>query len=297
MLTCEFPHYKAPFFQFNPAQSAVVPFLCEDCNLVVSFPTASGKTILAECCFGFHLAGEGRVAYVAPFRSLAREKFEAWSEDGQLNQHGVALCAGDSPLDAHTLAASRLVVFTLESFDSKLRRGPLRGWFEELVCVCFDEAQIVGTERGPTMEVALMSVSEMAPNARFVLLSGTMGNAKKLASWVKSLNAKPTKCCVSSWRQNPLEVFVHGTEDFSEQIDKVLELCSAGGKTVVFVHSKATGRKIAKRLIAAGRMTAFHNASLSAKKKRDIERRFSEPFSGLNVLVSTSTLGAGVNIG
>jgi replicative superfamily II helicase len=40
----------------------------------------------------------------------------------------------------------------------------------------------------------------------------------------------------------------------------------------------------------------FHNASLSAAKRRKIEEVFGDANSGLNVLVSTSTLGAGVNL-
>ena len=66
---------------------------------------------------------------------------------------------------------------------------------------------------------------------------------------------------------------------------------------MVFVHSTITGAAIAKRLKSEGVRAAFHNASLAPAKRKKIEETFNSPDSGLNILVSTSTLSAGVNIG
>jgi len=55
MKTAVFPYYTPPFAEYNVAQQAVLPFLAKDMNLVVSFATAVGKSVIAECCFGFHL--------------------------------------------------------------------------------------------------------------------------------------------------------------------------------------------------------------------------------------------------
>ena len=66
---------------------------------------------------------------------------------------------------------------------------------------------------------------------------------------------------------------------------------------IVFVHSKITGADIVKKLRSRGIRSAFHNASLSAGKRKKIEEAFNDMESGLNTLVSTSTLGSGVNIG
>ena len=67
-------------------------------------------------------------------------------------------------------------------------------------------------------------------------------------------------------------------------------------KTIVFVHSKHTGREIMKRLRRLKIKSAFHNASVSGPVRRKIEEAFNKRMSGLNVLISTSTLGAGVNL-
>ena len=47
MRTADFPYYQPPFPEYNVAQSAAVPLLDKDNNLVIAFPTAAGKTVLA----------------------------------------------------------------------------------------------------------------------------------------------------------------------------------------------------------------------------------------------------------
>ena len=128
-----------------------------------------------------------------------------------------------------------------------------------------------------------------------------MSNARQIAGWVKSLNSKPTKCVQSEWMPSKLDMRFHSANGkYDSLIKKAASLAldeKSSGKTVVFVHSKITGKKIARRIVAAGQPCAFHNASLSPAKRKDVEKRFGDPISGLNILVSTSTLGTGVNIG
>ena len=90
----------------------------------------------------------------------------------------------------------------------------------------------------------------------------------------------------------------YGRED--KKVNMVLELIKdyQDEKLVVFVHSKVTGNKIIKSIVSSKLpiKCAFHNSSLSKNKRKEIEQKFKDPNSGLNVLVSTSTLSAGVNL-
>lgn len=299
MRTTEYPWYLPSFSEYNAAQSAAVPFLDQDMNLVVSFATAAGKTVLAECCFGYHLARTStrRVSYVCPLRSLASEKLQAWEAEPQLSKHGIVLWSSDS--DEVADPSARIVVATLESFDSKTRSDYWEPWISGLDCVVFDEAHVIGSERGGAMEAAMMRLTEKNHEVRLVLLSATMSNAMDVAKWVKSLNGKQTKCITSSWRPTEIKsnFCVAGTH--VERVDKAVELAAKASskKTLVFVHSKVTGGQIVRRLRQQGVRAAFHNASLSLGKRKKIESAFNNPSSGLNVVVSTSTLGAGVNVG
>jgi len=299
--TSVFPWFSPPFDEYNVAQSAAVPFLDKDVNMVVSFSTAVGKTVLAECAFAYHLATDQdcRVAYVCPFRSLAAEKYREWKE-GHFGRYGVVLGTGDTNAGLEEFMASRLALVTNESFDSKTRLGRWSQWIGSLSCVVFDEAHLMSIKgRGGALEASMMRFSGQRPEARLVLLSATMSNAMDVARWVKSLNGKPTKCVTSSWKPAVIVTEVEDVEGIEAKIKRAAELAKSESdrKVVVFVHSKVTGAEIVKRLRKVGVRSAFHNASLAPSRRRRLEEMFNDRESGLNVLVSTSTLGSGVNIG
>jgi replicative superfamily II helicase len=300
--TNEFPYYSPPFPEYNVVQSGVVPYLDKDKNIVVSFATATGKTVLAECCFAYHLQADQncKVVYVCPYRSLGAEKYGSWSAEPQLSKYGVLLSTGDTDVSIDEYKDARLIITTSESFDSKTRSGLHREWLKSVACVVFDEVHLLGDKhRGGAVEMSMIRMTEINSNARLILLSATMGNAQDVAKWVKSLNGKDTICAKSSWRPVKVEMEYHAVSDLEEKMNKVVELAkeSVGAKTVVFVHSKIVGANITKMLRASGTRAVFHNASVPATKRRKMEDRFNDRMSGLNILVSTSTLSAGVNIG
>lgn len=302
MKTCEYPYYQPSFSEYNAAQSVAIPHLDKDNNLVVSFATAAGKTVLAEGIFAYQLQADKdcKVIYVCPFRSLASEKYESWKKEPQLAKYGLTLSTGDTGVNILENDNARIIITTSESFDSKTRSMSYRDLLKQTVCVVFDEAHLMGdSHRGSAVEMSIIRMTRTNPKARIVLLSATMGNTMQLAKWIKSLNGKQTKCITSSWRPVKVEITYHSVESSTEKVDKAIGLArdSQWFKTVVFVHSKVTGADIVKRLRSSGVKAAFHNASLSAGKRKMIEGRFNERMSGLNILVSTSTLSAGVNIG
>ena len=145
----------------------------------------------------------------------------------------------------------------------------------------------------------MMRISRVNRRARLVLLSATMSNAKQMAQWVKSLNGKSTKCIESTWRPTKIRTEYVVADNKKEKISEAVRLAaeSSSVKTVVFVHSKAVGSEIVKTLKEAGIRAAFHNASVPPGRRQKIEAAFNDRMSGLNILVSTSTLGAGVNVG
>jgi replicative superfamily II helicase len=304
MYTTEYPYYHAPFPTYNVAQSAVVPFLDQDVNLIISFRTAVGKTVLAEGAFAYHLSEEenSRVAFISPYRSLSSEKYKEWSDNFQLGNHGILLSTGDHMARPEEWASKRLAVITTESFDSKTRNERYCDWVQSLSCVVLDEAHLLGTSgRGAAMEAAMMRFTRVNPKARLILLSATMSNGRQVAQWVKSLNGKPTKFIHSDWRPNKLDIETHIVEDgFVPKIEAAVEIgitAKRDKKILIFVHSKTVGNEITKRIRKRGVKCAFHNASLRHAARGKIERMFSSSSSGLNVLVATSTLGAGVNVG
>jgi helicase len=308
MKTSDYPHYRCSFAEFNKAQEAVVPFLDKDVNLVVSFRTAVGKTALAECAIGYHLSNgdESKVIYISPYKSISSERQRAWLNDEQISKYGILLHTGDLHTLPEEYSKNRVIIMTSESLDSRIRQYGRDDWIAHVECVVFDEAHLLGQKRrGSSIEAGIMNITRLNPNARLILLSATMSNAKDIAKWIKSLNGKSTKYIWSDWRPVEVNLNYHSFDDSNyesekNKVTKVIEVVTNGqfyGKTIVFVHSKRTGKEIARQLAHRGIRCAFHNASLSHAAREKIEKEFDDPYSGLNFLVSTSTLSSGVNIG
>jgi replicative superfamily II helicase len=307
MRTSDYSYFSLPFDEFNQAQESVVPYFTEDVNLVVSFQTAAGKTAIAECIMAYHLATDPdcKVVYESPFRSLSSQKYEEWKNNEQFSKYGVLLCSSDTNHSLEDYSNARLIVITAESLALRTRVETHKDWLRKVSCVVFDESHLIGQERrGASLEVAMMRLTEINPSIRLILLSATLGNGLEVAKWIKSLNDKDTKYIRSNWRPCNLVYRYHVLSspaayapELVTRIKQVIKKDGFGEKILIFVHSKRIGIKLVKELKKAGILSAFHNASLNAEKRELLENSFSNPYSGLDVLVSTSTLSAGVNIG
>ena len=294
MLTSEYPYFDFGFESFNPAQSKALPFADKNINIVASFPPGCGKTAIAEACMGWEIHNGRSFIYVCPFRALAREKSDAWSAAG----YDTFVVSGDSdslsPSDRSVTGKKASAgVFTAESFEIACRRHP--DFFDNIGCVCFDEAHMIGDgERGSVFEAGIMAAAE---KTRVVLLSGTLPNAKDVAAWLKVISGRPTVLVRTDWRPNKTSVKFHHVSARGE-IPKVRELLRGykNTKTIVFVHSKKTGKDIASALTRDGINYVLHNGSLSLTRRKRAESLFTNIYSGVDVIVATSTLAAGVNL-
>ena len=290
----DYPYFKFGFTDFNPAQSKAIPYADKDVNIVASFPPGCGKTAIAEACLGWEIHNGRSFSYVCPFRALAREKADAWSKAG----YETFMVSGDrdavSPSSESVKGSKASVgVFTAESFEIATRRHP--GFFDNTSCVCFDEAHMIGDpERGSVFEAGIMAAAE---KARVVLLSGTLPNAREIASWLKSISGRPTVYVKTDWRPNKTAVNFHHVSSRGE-IPKIRELLREykNSKTIIFVHSKKTGKDVAAALAKDGTSYVLHNGSLPLSRRQRAERLFSNIYSGVDVIVATSTLAAGVNL-
>jgi len=274
VLTSDFSHYEFPFTKFNKVQSKVIPLVEGDCNIVVSSSTATGKTAIASASFGYHLgySDSSKVVYLSPYKGLSMERYDDW-RSSCIGKYGVLISTGDYYRYVDEIDSNRVLLFTYESFLSKCRNRMNHGWINDVSCVVLDEVHLIGSEdRGHIIESMLMTFTGINQKSRLITLSATMSNSVDFAKWLKMLNSKPTRYVNSTWRPVELQ------------------------KIVVFVHSKITGKKIVAKLNHNGIVSVFHNASLSKEKRLLIEEKFRDPKSGLDVLVSTSTLAAGVNL-
>lgn len=294
-----YPYCEFDFIDWNPVQKQVYPYFEQDCNLVISSSVASGKTVNAEAIFGFELNTKenSKVVYVSPLKALGKEKFNDWSKHETFKNFSKVLVSSDEIVTKSDFENSRMIISTIESMNIRCRKK--EKWIKEVRAFVFDEAHLFNDEnRGAGAESLLINLSLLNKNCRFICLSGTLSNAKDIAKWLKNLNDKKTFCISSNWRPTELIQNVEIANELFEQ-EKIMEnICkkNRGEKILIFVHSKKIGETICSYLKNKGITTAFYNADLRSGIKDRIIEDFKCSYSGLDVLITTSSLSMGINL-
>ena len=294
------------FTELNPLQSRFVleDLHRRDVNIVASWPTSAGKTVIAELTAEQVLAEGGKVIYACPLKALAEEKIRRFRR--LFPDVPVEIFTGDyRDVEKRREKARRagIAVLTTELLDSVARNSALSEiLLSRSGLIVIDEAHIIATDRGPTVEAALMASSSINPRARLLLLSATLPNAEELGAWIESLNGKETCVLESSWR--PVEIEWHliarnggrrhrqiAPEDVLKEL---LPKLVADGGVLLFVWTIAEGRYLEKSLSKAGYSCAFHNASLALNERLALEEAFDR--GEIRILISTTTLAWGRNL-
>lgn len=193
---------------YPPQGEAIDKGLLTGQNLVISIPTAAGKTLLAELAALKHvLELNGKVIYLCPLRALASEKYRDFKRFSMLGVR-TAITSGDYDSTDDYLPKYDIIVSTNEKFDALLRHRA--SWItEEVSLVVIDECHLINDQhRGPTLETLLARLLVENTVSQIIALSATVGNADEIAEW---LDAELVK---SDWRPVPLKEGVY----FEDQI-------------------------------------------------------------------------------
>lgn len=311
--TSEYPYAKWKFEKFNPVQSRIMDFYDKNNNGLIAALTSAGKTIVAEMFISHEIRKRGgKGMFLAPLRSLAREKIVDWTDPKyHFADCKISICTGDYRLTkerSKELAESNLIIMTSEMLNSRCRniKSENNNWLLDIGTIVIDESHLLTVPgRGDHLEVGLMKFTEINPNARIVLLSATMPNVEEIADWISySLTKKSTFCLKSEYRPVPLtihyESYFDGDNNYDaveqEKINKALDIVEyyPDDKFLIFAHTKKTGELMKNSLIRQGIDCQFHNADLNADDRAKVEDRFKND-PKLRVIVATSTLAWGCN--
>ncbi len=231
-------------------------------NLVLGVPTSAGKTLVSEVCMLKAISeGRGKALYLAPLRSLAREKYEEFKKYAPLGIV-VSLSIGDYDSSNGNFNESDIIVLTTERADSLIRHKP--DWLKDVCIIVVDEIHLVNdSHRGPTLEMVIAKIRHLLPSAQIIALSATISNADELAQW---LDADLVK---SNWRPVPLleGVLLDDTIRFSDGSSKtilrrsaspvsdlVVDTIAEGGQALVFVSSRRSTMSVARTLSRVTRL-------------------------------------------
>ncbi len=314
---------------YPPQAECVLAGMLEGKNLLVSIPTASGKTLIAEMAMHVHAAKKGKCLYIVPLKALASEKFDEFT--GKALRVGIA--TGDFDRRDDSLGRNDIIVATSEKVDSLLRNRAR--WIQDITLLVIDEIHLIDSEnRGPALEMVIAKLRNRNPAMQVIGLSATIGNPQLLAGWLDA------ELVTSTWRPVDLRqgVFWNNRIHFREgerpvkQVSKNFEdlnLCldtiAEGGQCLVFVSSRRNAEAFAKRAAGAiksedpdlkacadkleataetemakslalcvAKGSAFHHAGLSRDERRIVEEGFRKGL--IKCISSTPTLAAGLNL-
>lgn len=183
--------------------------------VVVSLPTSSGKTMIAQFrilqALNQFEHEQGWVAYLAPTRALVnqitrqlRSDFTPLSVIVEKVSPALEVDSVEMDLLRETSEKQkfRVLVTTPEKLDLMLRQG----WEEKigrpLTLVVVDEAHnIQSIRRGLKLELLLATINKECVNAQFLLLTPFINNAREVARWLGGTNSEDISLALD-WQPN-----------------------------------------------------------------------------------------------
>ncbi len=244
---------------FNPVQKkSIEAGVLDGESVVVSAPTASGKTLIAELAMlRCVLEAKKKAVYIVPLRALASEKYESFKEKYEKLGIKVAISIGDYDSSDQWLEKYDVIIITSEKLDSLLRRDV--AWIGSVGLVVADEIHVIGDiNRGPTMEVLLTKLKKLT-NAQFIALSATIRNVREIADWldakVVESDYRPVKLYEGVYSDGKIGFFgkssIELAGDESPEIKIMLDTVERSKQALVFVATRKSAEATAERLSEA----------------------------------------------
>ena len=244
---------------YPPQADCIKSGLLDGKSILVSAPTASGKTLIAMLAMLNYLSkNNGKIIYLSPLRALAAEKFAEFKKLEKISigkKIKTSISTGDFEHIEKNLENSNVLILTNEKMDSIIRHGA--EWVDEIGLVISDEVHLIGDEsRGPTLEMILTHIKLLDLKPQIVGLSATITNSDEIAKW---LDCKLVK---NDWRPVPLsegvydggKVMMSDGEIFEVKpslrgipIDLGVQCVQQGGQSLVFAETRVRSKSLATK--------------------------------------------------
>ncbi len=170
----------------------------EECDVLVSAPTGSGKTWIAIQAISRNLSRGLKSWYASPLKALSNAIYQELCETFGTDVCGIL--TGDRKENPN----ASIVVGTTEILRNQLYDAMHQGLSLQTDLVILDEAHYLSDlERGVVWEEVLIYLPS---RVRLLLLSATISNAEEIASWLRENRKIKTWVVRSEERPVPLEM-------------------------------------------------------------------------------------------
>ncbi|MCF7870984.1 MAG: DEAD/DEAH box helicase [Candidatus Omnitrophica bacterium] len=183
-------------FQLDPFQKKSIELTKSQNSVIVSAPTGSGKTLIAERLIEDCIEKNKGIIYTAPIKALSNQKFRDF---GKKYPDKVGIVTGDVSINRD----APILIMTTEIFRNAIMVNPEE--FKKINWVIFDEIHYLDDiERGTVWEEAIIL---LPPNMKMLALSATIPNSKEFSGWLKKIHRHPIKVVIENKRPVPLHFF------------------------------------------------------------------------------------------
>ncbi|KAL9861684.1 DExH-box ATP-dependent RNA helicase DExH15 chloroplastic [Arabidopsis thaliana] len=170
-------------FRIDKFQRLAIEAFLRGSSVVVSAPTSSGKTLIAEAAAVSTVAKGRRLFYTTPLKALSNQKFREFRET--FGDDNVGLLTGDSAINKD----AQIVIMTTEI---------LRNMLYQSVGMASS-----GTGLFHVDAIVLDEVIYCPKEVQLICLSATVANPDELAGWIGEIHGK-TELVTSTRRPVPL---------------------------------------------------------------------------------------------
>jgi len=296
--------------ELYPAQEEAILELLDGKHVILSTPTGSGKSLVAQALHFQAMAQGKRSFYTCPIKALVNEKFFALCE--AFGPDNVGMMTGDASINKE----APIVCCTAEVLANLALRDPSA----KIDCVVMDEFHYYGDkERGIAWQIPLL----ILPKTTFLLMSATLGDTSRIEQGIEEVTGRKVAVIRGAERPVPLE-FEYVETPLHETIEKLVEkdrhpiyLVNFSQKAAaeqaqnlmsVNFSSKEEKARIAEALAGVRFDTPYgkelqrflrhgiglHHAGLLPRYRLLVEKLAQAGL--LKVISGTDTLGVGVNI-
>jgi len=244
---------------YPPQEMSIKAGLLDGKSILISAPTASGKTLIATLAIIKQLLDKkGKIVYLSPLKALASEKFSEFKKLETIDfgkKIKIQISTGDYDQKDKNLGLNDILILTNEKMDSVIRQGA--DWLNEISLVVVDEVHLLGDDdRGPTLEIILTKLMLLPQKPQILALSATVTNADEISNWLGC------KLVESNWRPVPLweGVYDQGVVTMQDRknfeietsvrgapVDLGLDSLKNGGQAILFAETRARSVSLATK--------------------------------------------------
>ncbi|KAJ6313353.1 hypothetical protein OIU77_014787 [Salix suchowensis] len=186
-------------FRIDKFQRLAIEAFLKGSSVVVSAPTSSGKTLIAEAAAVATVARGRRIFYTTPLKALSNQKFRDFRET--FGDENVGLLTGDSAINKD----AQVLIMTTEILRNMLYQSigmvsSGSGLFHVDVIVLDEVHFLSDISRGTVWEEIIIYCPK---EVQLICLSATVKNPDELSGWIREVHGE-TELVTSSRRPVPL---------------------------------------------------------------------------------------------